>query len=258
MRKKIIRFISFLFLFVLLLLLNRTDSYASTTYTNPKTGYRVEIEDDANLLSSEEEAQLVQNMESITSYGNVAFISTNNNSSSASSYAKSCYRDLFGTKSGTLFLIDMDNREIYIFSDGKVYRTITKSYALTITDNVFRYASAGQYYECANRAFQQISTLLEGGRVLQPMKYISNALLSLLLGLLICFAWICFATRLRKPEEQDFMRRVIKQVNFTPPKAVCTHTTKTYSPPSSDSDSGGSGSSSGGSGSSGGGGGHSF
>ena len=256
MRKNLVRFLSALFLFAFFFLLNGVDSYALTCYTNPETGYRVEIEDSANLLSSEEESKLALTMEAITAYGNVAFVSTNSNSSSASSFAKSCYRDYFGTKSGTLFLIDMDNREIYIFSDGKVYRTITKSYALTITDNVFRYASAGQYYDCAHQAFRQISTLLEGGRVMQPMKYISNALLSLLLGLLICFAWICIATRLRNPKDREFMRRVMKQVNFTPPTAVCTHTTKTYSPESSDSGSGGS--SGGGGGSSGGGGGHSF
>lgn len=256
MRKNIIRFLSSLFLFGILFLLSKTDSYALTYYTNPETGYRVEIEDDANLLSSEAKSKLAQTMEEITAYGNVAFVSTNNNLSSTSSFAKSCYRELFGTKSGTLFLIDMDNREIYIFSDGKVYRTITNSYALTITDNVFRYASAGQYYDCARQAFRQIATLLEGGRIMQPMKYISNALLSLLLGLLICFAWICIATRLRDPKDREFMRRVIKHVSFTPPKAVCTHTTKTYSPSSSDSGGGSSGG--GGGGSSGGGGGHSF
>lgn len=256
MRKNIVRFLSAFLLFVAFFILCKTDSYALTYYTNPETGYRVELEDDANLLSSEEESKLAQTMEEITAYGNVAFQTISSNSSSTGSFAKQYYRELFGTKSGTLFLIDMANREIYIFSDGKVYRTITNSYALTITDNVFRYASAGQYYDCAHQAFRQIATLLEGGRIMQPMKYISNALLSLLLGLLICFAWICIITRMRKPEDQELMRKVIKHISFTPPQAVCTQTTKTYSPPSSDSDSGGS--SGGGGGSSGGGGGHSF
>lgn len=44
---------------------------------------------------------------------------------------------------GTVFAIDMDNRNIWIHSDGAVYQVVTKGYADTVTDNVYRYASRG-------------------------------------------------------------------------------------------------------------------
>ena len=257
MRRICMKFTGAFLLLTGLLLICKADCCAQTYYTNSDTGYRVEIEDDAGLLTSEEISQLASSMEDITEYGNVAFKSVSYNASSASSFAKSHYRNLFGQKSGTLFLIDMDNREIYIFSDGRVYRAINKSYALSITDNVYRYASAEQYFKCADSAFSQMFTLLEGGRILQPMKYINNALLAMILSLLFTFAWVCIYSGQNKPTDAQLMKKIHKSLSLTPPVAVCTHKTKTYSPQSSDSGGSG-GSSGGGGGSSGGGGGHSF
>lgn len=236
--------------------------HAQTFYTNPDTNYRTVIEDDAGLLSDEEITRLAAVMEGITEYGNVAFKTISSNSTGTKSYAESFYKEKFGTASGTLFLIDMDNRQIWIQSDGAVYKVITKSYANTITDNVYREASKGDYFACANEAFTQIQTLLRGRHIMQPMKYISNALLAMILALLINFCYICIFSRLKKPKEEEIMKKIHKQFHATPPTATYTHQTKTYSPVSSGSDSGGSSSSSGSGGgggsSSGGGGGHSF
>ena len=139
------------------------------------SGYGVIIEDDADLLTEEEEDELRELMEKIAVYGNVAFKSIDYNSVSTASYIDDYYDDLFGYESGTVFLIDMDNRNIQICSAGAVYKTITNSYADTITDNVYRYASDADYFTCAYKAFEQILALLQGSKIAQPMKYISNA-----------------------------------------------------------------------------------
>lgn len=104
--------------------------------TNEETNYRLLIEDDANLLNDSEETLLEETMMPLTKYGNIAFKSINSNSTSTSSYARSYYHNTFGTHSGTVFLIDMDNRVIYIFSDGANYKTITSAKANLITDNI--------------------------------------------------------------------------------------------------------------------------
>ena len=65
-------------------------------------------------------------MAKLTEYGNIIFKSINTNSTTADSYAKSYYNGRYGRQSGTLFLIDMDNRKIYIFSNGENYNKITK------------------------------------------------------------------------------------------------------------------------------------
>lgn len=218
--------------------------------------YRVVIEDGAELLTEEQETTLAEVMENITVYGNVAFATVAENSFTAEYYARTFYQSQFGTSSGTLFLIDMDNRMLWIHSDGAIYKVITASYANTITDNVYRYASDEEYYECAAEAYRQIFALLEGQKIAQPMKYISNALLAMILALLINFGMVSYFSRVKKTSESVILRKIEKRFECTKPTATFTYETKVYDPV--DSDSGGSSSGGGGSSSSGGGGGHSF
>ncbi len=240
------------------------DAEEAGYYVNPDTGYRIYVEDRAGLLTEEQRLELSQAMQRITAYGNAAFLTTDSNAASTESLARSYYRERFGTDSGTVFVIDMDNRNIWIHSDGAVYDVITSAYADTVTDNVYRYASAGDYYECAREAFAEIHALLEGQRIAQPMKYISNALLAMILALLANFGLVICLTRLRRPGENALLANIHRKFRFTKPNAVYTHQTKTYDPVSSGGgSSGGSGGGSsggggGGGGSSGGGGGHSF
>lgn len=229
----------------------------SVLWENRDTGYFVILEDDADLLDEEEETQLSSKMQEITAYGNAAFKSVSYNDRSASYFADTYYHKLFGTQSGTLFLIDMDNREIYIFSDGANYKTITASYANTITDNVYRYASKGDYYSCAYKAFEQIGSLLSGRKIAQPMKYISNLLLALILAALINYFIVMTMSGTAKPSKKEILGAASTGFKFTDPYARKTHQTKTYSPQSSGS-SGGGHSGGGGGGHSGGGGGHRF
>lgn len=229
----------------------------AAAYTNKATSYKCIIEDDANLLTQSEEESILDVMKPITEYGNVAFKSIDYNSSTTESYIKDFYRSKFGTSSGTVFLIDMDNRNIWIFSDGKIYRTITKSYANTITDNIYTYATKADYYTCARKAYQQIYDLLEGRRIAQPMKYISNALLALVFALLGNYIRLRIYTRKTKANTAQLVKKMDHHVKYTYDKSILLHTRRIYDPPSSDSG-GGSDSSGGGGGSSGGGGGHSF
>ncbi len=227
--------------------------------TTGTSNYQIIIEDDADLLSAPEERQLAEAMEPITAYGNVAFKSILSNPGNTDSYAEDYYYHLFGRDSGTLFLIDMDNRMIYIHSDGAIYKTITKDYAETITDNVYKHASNADYHLCAAEAYSQIDTLLQGNKIRQPMKYISNALLSVLLAFFLCYAWICTITGLKRPDDEELMKDVTTRFNMqitAPPKM--TGETRTYNPQSSGGGSGGSSGGGGRSGGGGGGGGHRF
>lgn len=233
-------------------------AHAERIYENPETNYVVIIEDDARLLGEMEETELAKVMLPITIYGNVAFKSIDENVYSTKTYIEEYYREQFGTRSGTVFLIDMDNRNIWIFSDGAIYKVITNSYADTITDNCYRYASKEDYYTCAAEAFTQIYTLLEGNRIAQPMKYISNTLLAVVLALLLNFFVMRRMSKVKYPCEKELNQGIISRYQFSNPDAEYVRTTKTYSPPSSSSGGGGGSSGGGGGGSSGGGGGHSF
>lgn len=239
---------------------NSSISAANITWTNEGTGYRVILEDDADLLSDSEESMLLSQMQEITKYGNAGFKTLSDNEFSTSYYTKEYYYELFGQQSGTLFVIDMDNREIYLFSDGTVYQTVTSAYADTITDNVYRYASRGDYYSCASHAFSQVHSLLSGNKIAQPMKYISNALLALILAALINYFVVRLLSGTAKPSQAELLGSASTGYQFTNPTVFRTHQSKTYSPQSSGSGGGGGGHRSGGGGGhrSGGGGGHRF
>ena len=239
-----------------------TDKYYGTVYTNSETGYSVIIEDDASLLSNDEKIQLAETMKDITPYGSVAFKSISYNPySSTSSFVEKYYHSLFGTGSGTVFLIDMDNRNIWIYSDGSIYSTITTAYANVITDNVYAYASDKDYFTCANKAFIQEAALLQGRRISQPMKYISNALLAIAIAILINYFIVRQTSRVRKASDNEIVNGVFANNAFNNVSVNFIRQTRTYSPRSSSSSgsSGGhSGGGGGGGGHSGGGGGHSF
>lgn len=251
------RKLSTIILTLLLLILPGQAVYASV-YENQETDYEVIIEDQADLLTDAEEADLLEDMKPITEYGNVAFVSISENSYySTETFAREFYRSYFGKSSGTVFVIDMDERYIWIHSDGAVYKRITTSYANTITDNVYSYASDQEYYNCASDAYEQIYTLLEGGRIAQPMKYICNLLLAVILALLINFFIVMWYSRSKKASTSELLTGIYHKVDILNPTVTHTHQTKRYSPQSSGSGGGGR-SGGGGGGRSGGGGGHRF
>ena len=185
----------------------------------------------------------------------MAFKSIDYNSTSAASYASGYYSQCFGSDSGTVFLIDMHNREIRIFSNGAIERTITAGCANTITDNVYGYASYEEYFTCADEAFNQEYTLLEGGRIAQPMKYMSNAVLALVLAVLINYGLVKIFTKNDKPNSDVALKNLNAQQNVRNLQDEYVNTKRIYSPVESGSSSGGGG---GGSSSGGSGGGHSF
>lgn len=237
---------------------SETVSDEKIVYINHETSYSAVIEDDAQLLDEEERQKLSESMQAVTAYGNAAFKTTDSNDQDTESYARQYYTEQFGTDSGTLFLIDMDNRNIWIHSDGAVYKVITTSYANTITDNVYRYASAGDYYECAAKAYEQITDLLKGYKIAQPMKYINNILLALILALLLNYGAVSFFARLRKPGRKELLGSTVNHFSYTRPEVRFVRESRTYNPVSSSSSGGSSGGGGGGGSRSGGGGGHRF
>ena len=251
--------ILFLFLGIAFLCRNKEYAKADVVFIHNTTGYAAYIDDDADLLSEEEEAALASEMEALTEYENIAFCSTYDAGYGTASYARSYTEARFSGSSGSVFLIDMGNRMIYIDSYGAARKRITTAYANTITDNIYRYASDADYYKCASVAFSQMHTLFEGGRIAQPMKYISNLLLALVLALLINFLFVMHHARKHKPSHSELLRGLYHKVDVTNGAVNFINQTKRYNPPSSSS-SGGGGRSGGGGGGGGGhsGGGHSF
>lgn len=226
------------------------------TFPGDQSQYQILIDDQADLLSTSEEDRLVDTMMPITRYGHVGFASiTRDTYSTVEDFASAYFKKHFGTESGTIFLIDMDKRKVCVFSDGEIYETVTTSKAYSITDNIYQYASDQDYYTCAKKAFEQIQTLLSGGRIAEPMKLICNLLLAVALALLLLYFYVTMTTEPVKAADSALLKGLERRFSFTNVLTRKTHTTKRYEPRSSDDDSSSGG---GGSSSSGGGGSHSF
>ena len=216
------------------------DGYAANSYNQNTGDYQLIIEDDANLLTGSQKELLEEDMAKLTEYGNIIFKSINTNSTTADSYAKSYYNGRFGKQSGTLFLIDMKNRKIYIFSNGENYNKITDAKAETITDNIYELATDKKYYECAKEAYKQILTVLEGGKIAEPMKYISNAVLAVMVALFINFAIFKIATNNKKASGNEQIKECERNFEHTTPVVTRTGSHRVYSPQSDSSSGGGS------------------
>ena len=264
MRKKIL-------LFLLLLLMPVFVHAEPITRMNEETHYQLIIEDEAELLTEAERHQLEDQMMPLTEYGNIAFITIGENpSGSTEVYAENYYYDHFRNDSGTLMIIDMDSRYIYICSAGDNYRTITDEKAYIITDNIYRYARSGDYFECAMEAFREINKLLSGGKILEPMRYTSNIIISLVLGFFFAFFFVMATARTKQASNKELLDSGKKELEVVSSEVKKTGDHRVYNPHTDSGSSGGSsysggssggfsgGGGGGGGGFSGGGGGHGF
>lgn len=210
------------------------------------------IVDDAYLVESER--KLDEAMQPFTKYGKAVYVTTSTGYESAREI-EPVYDAYIGKgQDGFLLLIDMSSRQILIYSDGNVYNTINESRANTIADNIYRYASKGNYDDMTVEAFTEATNLMSGQKIAQPMRIVTSALLALSIALLLVFLIAQSATLIFNRQKIIFSMDRIKVFNV---RKNFIRQERIYDPPSSSS-SGGGGGSSGGGGHSGGGGGHSF
>ncbi|MBR2824239.1 MAG: TPM domain-containing protein, partial [Clostridia bacterium] len=149
------------------------------------------IQDDADLLSAEEEAALYQDMLPLCEYGVPVFCTADLSAGSNEALAERLLRQYVPLgESGLIFLINMGVRQLTVYADGAIYRVIGSGEAETLTDNAFRLARGGDYYACAQRVFSQALALLRGEKIARPMKITSNLLLALVLALLLVYLYI--------------------------------------------------------------------
>ena len=162
-----------------------TPAQVGPVWENPDTGFKIWLLDEDDLLTPGEEAKLLEDMQPITRYGHAIFWSTTEPTVDPVEQARLKRRALTFPDSAGIFVINMKARKITFQSYGKINDAVTSSYARTVTDNVSHYATDENYYRCASEGFSQVYRLLEGERIAQPMKYLSYAMLSLMLGLLL-------------------------------------------------------------------------
>ena len=176
--------------FLLILLLLVPVLAAAETRTNETTGFIAVLDDSGSLLDTAEYDGVWEAMMPVTEYCNVGFYTCSGSDKTyvmdkAKAWANANFK---GTC--TLFIIDMATRQLAVWSSTDVQKTLTQSKGYTITDNVYKYASRGDYAGCAESAFNQMYKVLKGVNVKGPMRVISNALLALLAAILLAYLFI--------------------------------------------------------------------
>ena len=162
----------------------------SISFTSKAASSNVYIADEANLLTEDEREDLQEYLESLDEDLNYVAVTVEDNDfgKGTDEILESYYNDKYDdTQAGIAFIIDMYHREIILSGYGDTRFVLKRADALDITDNVYRYASSGDYYDCISKAFEQAYTIVNNGFVLRPMRIIVTALISLIIGFLVPF-----------------------------------------------------------------------
>ena len=178
------------FLLVLMMLIPGLAAAETKTQRNEETGYTAVIDDGAGLLDAAEFDGVFAAMMPVTETCHAGFYTYGGDSKAyvmdkAREWANSVFP---GTC--TLFIIDMATRQLAVWSSTDIEKTMTRAKGYTITDNVFSYASRGDYSACAETAFNQMAKVLRGEKVSGPMRVISNILLAVLAAILLAYLFI--------------------------------------------------------------------
>lgn len=248
---------------VLLLVIALTFSMTvSAAVTNPvivtSEQYTAVIDDSANLLSEYEEESLMSQMQACLEYANFAIVTTDTNYSyTTQRYAEQYNNNIFSSN-GIVFVIDMSNRYLYLDSTGSARNYITNTNGNTITDNVYKYATDGDYYSCMCKVVEQVYALMRGAQIARPMKTIGNAFISIFLGFVISYLIARKTNKMHQSTVEEELAGANVAVAFDEPYVEFVSQSKTYDPVSSGSSGGGGHSGGGGGGGGHSGGGHGF
>lgn len=209
---------------------NDSSTYNSNTYTTnsqkakantPVVDATKKIYDYANLITKDEEEALYNKVqEFINKYDmDMAIVTINSNPKSSSmAYADDFYDyNNFGkgtNKTGLLFLIDMQNRNMWISTTGDAINIYTDSRINTILDYTYDKISNEDYNGCAEQFIDKASYfankgLTGGSKVVTVPKMICN---SLIFAGLVTIVFICIglATH-RKPKKKKEASNYITQ-----------------------------------------------
>ncbi|MCI7468243.1 MAG: TPM domain-containing protein [Lachnospiraceae bacterium] len=161
----------------------------------------VYIYDGAGLLTDSEEQELQNQLSGYSKDRHYLIVTENDYMSGASSMhgeMDECYHEKFGDSDGVAFIINMSDRQLYTGGFGSCRQEFTSGDARDVTDNVYRYATNGNYYECLSEAFSQINDVVENGFILRPMRYAVAILLGIFLGFFIMFIVMVSSRKNRK------------------------------------------------------------
>jgi len=218
------------------------------------------VYDEAQLFTSTETAQLQAAVDDYTSlYGCDAVIVTaaDTGGKTAQAFADDFYDENGFGEDGVLFLIDMDNRELYISTSGAMIDILDDQRINDLLDIQYAAASDGNYYDAMMSSFTEMETYTQSGPATGQYRqgntdgpaenggrYLSAGwiILSILVGAGVGGLVVLIIYKKYKKEYQAVPYNYRKEAKLalcnTADNLVDTRTTSCYIPPSDSSSSG--------------------
>ncbi len=242
-----------------------TEDNKNNILTTPAIDATEKVYDFADLFTDEEEQQLYTK---ITNYINeynldLAVVTIDENNKTPREYADDFYDyNDFDQQGGILFLIDMDNRKIYMSTTGQAIKMYNDYRINTALDEVYTYMSDEEYYEGTSNYIDKISDYAKKGVPTsnnEEKSLTSSIFMSLLIGLIgtaIIMAILIFKNKMvrKATTAREYLNKNSIKIQNMGEILISSNTTKHEI----DHSSSGSSTHTGSSGSSHGGGGHSF
>lgn len=238
----------------------------SAIMATPSVDVVEKVYDFADLFTDSEEQDLYEKASNFMDKYNmdlaIVTISENNKSSEVA-YADDFYDYNDFDNNGLLFLIDMDNRQIYMSTSGTAIKMYNDNRIDYLMDQVFQYMTDKDYYEGTSKYISLLSSLADKGYPKSGESFVSDKtvilyslIASFVITLIVMIVLISKNKLVRKANEaKAYLVDDSVKVDVVEERLVSTHTTKTKIEHDSG---GGSSTHSGSSGISHGGGGHGF
>lgn len=148
--------------------------------------YRVVIQDNAELLSDEEEAKLAEEMQRFTENGHVMFYtSIYDMNPDSEGYSNQFYDAEFNGEPGMALVIDLGEGNSYLFKRKGVLNRINE--VTILQRGIYGVATPvnGSCYNYASGVFQQMETKHKEKEAMHPLKKASNLVLAFIFSILI-------------------------------------------------------------------------
>lgn len=238
----------------------------SAIMSTPSVDASEKVYDFADLFTDSEEEKLYNEAKTFIDKYNMDFaivtISKNNKSSEVS-YSDDFYDYNDFDSNGLLFLIDMDNRQIYMSTSGTAIKMYTDNRIDYLMDQVYKYMTDKEYYEGTSKYISFLSSLAAKGYPSSSESFVSNGqillyslIASFVITLIVMIVLVKKNKLVRKANEaKAYLIDDSVKVDVVEERLISTHTTRTKIEHDSG---GGSSTHSGSSGISHGGGGHGF
>ncbi len=176
--------ITFLLIVILMLMVPVTYAFAASG-----------VYDDAGLFYETELTALQEELNSLTEQTgwDVAVVTTDDAKGKTSmAYADDFYEELDYGDNGVIYLIDMDNREIYISATGAASECLTDVRMDNIFDSAVSYASQGSFYKAVSTEISMTSEYFKAGIPVDSDKaamQIALVITSVIIGIAVAAFW---------------------------------------------------------------------